>query len=62
MQNVKAHGGVKLSLYSFLTSELDGGDLLAEVTLLPGKEPYRLSRRLGGPQSPTGHFSKEIKA
>jgi len=52
MLNVKAHGGVKLLLHSFLTSALDKGDLLAKVTLPPVKESYRLGKRLGGLQSP----------
>jgi hypothetical protein len=49
---VKALGGVKLWLHSFLTYALDEDDSLAKVTLSPGKESYRLGRRLSGLQSP----------
>jgi hypothetical protein len=47
------------SSYSFLTSALDGGEWSAShpgCALPPGKEPrYPLDRRLGGPQSRSGH-------
>jgi hypothetical protein len=56
------HGGVwggrRYSSYSFLTSELDGGEWSASrpAALYPrGKDPrYPLDRRLGGPQSRSG--------
>jgi hypothetical protein len=57
------HGGAwgerRYSSYSFLTSALDGGEWSAPRTgrALPrGKDPrYPLYRRLGGPQSRSGH-------
>jgi hypothetical protein len=36
------------------------GQLHAQAALLPGKEPwYPLDRRLGGPQSRSGHDGEE---
>jgi hypothetical protein len=58
------HGGTwgekRYSSYSFLTSALDGGEWSASRpgrALYPrGKDPrYPLDRRLGGPQSRSGH-------
>jgi hypothetical protein len=52
-------GEGRYSSYSFLTSVLDGGEWSASRpghTLAPGKGPlYPLYRRLGGPQSRSGH-------
>jgi hypothetical protein len=52
-------GGWRYSSYSFLTSALDGGEWSASRPgrALPwGKDPrYPLYRRLGGPQSRSGH-------
>jgi len=52
-------GGEEVSSYSFLTSALDGvsGQRHAPAALYPrGKDPrYPLDRRLGGPQSRSGH-------
>jgi hypothetical protein len=49
----------RYSSYSFLTSVLDGGEWSASGpgrALPPGKDPrYSLDRRLGGPQSLSGH-------
>jgi hypothetical protein len=57
------HGGAwgerRYSSYSFTTSALDGGEWSASRpgrALPPGKDPrYPLYRRLGGPQSRSGH-------
>jgi hypothetical protein len=52
-------GGEEVSSYSFLSSALDGGEWSASRlgrALFPGKDPrYPLYRRLGGPQSRSGH-------
>jgi hypothetical protein len=51
--------GMMHNSYSFTTSALDGGEWSAPRpgrALLPGKGPrYPLYRRLGGPQSRSGH-------
>jgi hypothetical protein len=51
------------SSYSFLTSALDGGECSASLlgrALSPGKgPPTPLDRRLGGPQSWSGHRLEE---
>jgi hypothetical protein len=60
-----SHGGAwverRYSFYSFLTSALDGGEWSASRPgrgLPRGKDPlYTLDRRLGGPQSRSGHRS-----
>jgi hypothetical protein len=58
---MEAHGGERrYSSYSYLTSALDGGEWSASHpsrALYPqGKDPwYPLDRRLGGPQSQSGH-------
>jgi hypothetical protein len=57
------HGGAwaerRYSSYSFLTSALDGGEWSGSrpgLALPRGKDPrYPLDRRLGGPQSRSGH-------
>jgi hypothetical protein len=51
-------GGEEYSSYSFTTSALDGGQHHAPAALYPrGKDPrYPLYRRLGGPQSRSGHM------
>jgi len=50
--------GVELELHAFLTSALRGGEWsasrLGRLTLR-----YSLDRRLGGPQSCSGHCGKE---
>jgi len=55
----RRQGGEKYSSYSFLTSALDGGEWSASRPgrALPlGKDlRYPLDRRLGGPQSWSGH-------
>jgi hypothetical protein len=54
-----AKGARRYSSYSFLISALDGGEWSASRTvraLPPGKDPrYPLDRKLGGPQSRSGH-------
>jgi hypothetical protein len=57
-----AKGERKFSSYSFVTSALDGGEWSASrpgralLSLPPGKDPrYPLYRRLGGPESRSGH-------
>jgi hypothetical protein len=54
-----AWGERMYSSYSFTTSALDGGEWSASHpgrALAPGKgRPYPLYRRLGGPQSRSGH-------
>jgi hypothetical protein len=54
-----AKGEMRYSFYSFLTSALDGGEWSASRlgrALPPGKNPrYPLDRRLGEPQSRSGH-------
>jgi hypothetical protein len=49
----------RYSSYSFSTSALDGGEWSASRpgrALAPGKDPrYQVDRRLGGPQSRSGH-------
>jgi hypothetical protein len=56
---MEALGGDEYSSYSFKTSALDGvsGQRHALAALYPqGKDPfYRLYRRLGEPQSRSGH-------
>jgi hypothetical protein len=56
-------GEMRYSSYSFLTSALDGGEWSASRSgrsLPRGKDPqYPLYRRLGGPQSRSGHMSKK---
>jgi hypothetical protein len=56
---MEEHGERKYSSYSFMTSVLGGvsGQRHVPVALYPrGKEPrYPLYRRLGGPQSRSGH-------
>jgi hypothetical protein len=59
---IKALGGDRrYSSYSFSTSALDRGEWSASrpgCALAPGKgRPYPLYRRLGGPQSRSGHRS-----
>jgi hypothetical protein len=60
---MKALGGEKYSSYSFMTSTLDEGQWSASRpgrALPTGKGPrYPLDRRLGGPQSRSGHMLKE---
>jgi hypothetical protein len=56
---MEAQGERMYSSYSFTTSALDGGEWSASRlgrALPPGKDPrYPLYRRLGGPQSQSGH-------
>ena len=54
-------GGADVYLHSFLTSVLDGGERPASrYHFTPRKEPpYTLTRRLGGPQSPSERFWRE---
>jgi hypothetical protein len=51
--------GRRCSSYSFMTSALDGGEWSVSLpgrALPPGEgPPYPLDRRLGGPQSRSGH-------
>jgi len=56
------YGGVKLNLLALLSSELDGGEWSTAhpSCYIQGKNPrYSLDRRLGGPQSWSGHGGKE---
>jgi len=59
LRHAGAKGEKRYSSYSFLTSALDGGEWSASRpgrALTPGKDPqYPLDRRLGGPQSQSGH-------
>jgi hypothetical protein len=57
---MKIYGGVEVQTHAILTSALDGGEW---SDLPPGKEPprYPLDRRLGGPQSRSGHGGEENK-
>jgi hypothetical protein len=57
---MEAQGGERMySSHSFMTSALDEGEWSASRpgrALCPGKgPPYPLNRRLGGPQSRSGH-------
>jgi hypothetical protein len=56
-----AQGGVQLKLYSFKTSELEGGEGSASRpghSLPPGKTPYPLYERLGRLQGRSGQVRK----
>jgi hypothetical protein len=55
---IKAYKGIEAWLHSFLTSALDGDEWSASRSgrFALGKEPrYPFNRRLGGPQSWSGH-------
>jgi hypothetical protein len=54
---MKTHKGAEASLYSFLTSELNGREWSTSHPnhFIPGEEPrYPLNMRVGGPQSWSG--------
>jgi hypothetical protein len=55
IRHAGAKGEKRYSSYSFLTSALDGGEVVSVTpgrALAPGKEPrYTLDTGLGGPQS-----------
>jgi len=61
---IKTYGrGVEVQLHSFLNSELDdGGRLASRPNPFPSGKGRRfpLHRRLGGPQSLSGSFGREI--
>jgi hypothetical protein len=60
---MEAYWGVEIQLQAFLTSALDWGEwsaLHAGRFYLQGKSPcYALDRRLGDPQSRSGHGGEE---
>jgi hypothetical protein len=59
---MKAYGGVGVSIHTFLTSALAGGDwsALHPGGFTPGERPpYPLDRRVDGPQSRSGRRGEE---
>jgi hypothetical protein len=61
VQAVRPIGGVKVQLYSFMTTALEGGEGSASRpgrSLPPGKTRSPLYRRVGGPQGRSGKCGK----
>jgi hypothetical protein len=60
---MKKYWGMEVYLHAFLTSALDGGQWSASrpsrFTPREGAPRYPLDRRLGGPQSRSGHGGEE---
>jgi hypothetical protein len=55
---METFGGVEVSLHTFLTSALDGGEWSVSLCSLVKSPQYPLYRRLGGPQSRSGRCGR----
>jgi hypothetical protein len=56
---MSTYGGVEIELHAFLTAALNGGTSRPSLFAMGKRPRYPLDRRLGGPQSRSGHGGEE---